>query len=95
MRLLDATNQAQRVTQTISLIAFAAGTTPTLVMNAADLTATVASGFGEFAAPANISADSQSGTLGSLGLDVSDLLPAAPLLKPGAGNGAIRSLTTS
>ena len=72
---------------TTPLVAVAAGTAPTLAMNATDLTATVTQVSVNLLHRLNSA--TASGTLGSLGLlDVSDLLPTTVLKKPGAGNGA-------
>jgi hypothetical protein len=73
----EATNAgAALATATRNFTQHIAGSVPAAAVNASDLTATVASGFGQFAAPANVGA-AASGTLGSLGqLDVSDILGA-------------------
>jgi hypothetical protein len=73
----EATNAGSALTTaTRNFTQHIAGSVPAAAVNASDLTATVASGFGEFAAPANVGA-AASGTLGSLGqLDVSDILGA-------------------
>lgn len=93
----DATNAAQPLASaTSNLAAFIAGSAASAAINKADLTATVASGFGEFAAPANISATA-SGSLGSLGLlDVSDVVGAtATLTAAGATTNAASYLTAA